>query len=209
MFTENTITIAARCSECAGVIETELSVFSLSGDGVKAACPHCGASALELKLSQDGKVRLSVPCVACPHPHPFTLSAQSMFTKDLFILQCSFTRLDICFMGKKELVHEALEKNGEELRAMMADEDSDGEPDREAVTQNMKLILSFIEECAKNGKLLCRCRDGKVVPGVEVEIGEDSVGLVCKECGRRKTISALDADALDELLDEGVILLDD
>lgn len=213
MFTENKITIAARCSECCSTIETELSVFSLSADGVHAVCPNCGKSSLDVRLSQDGKVRLSVPCVACPHPHPFTLSAKSMFTKELFILQCSFTRLDICFMGDEEKVHAALLENGEELRAMMAQEGGEdgfaGDEDAEAVLENMRLILSFIEECAKNGKILCRCRNMKPATGVDVEVGEDSVGVVCKECGRRTVLSALDPDELDRMMDIGAIVLDD
>ncbi len=210
MFTQNKINVAARCSRCCSVIETEISVFNLSGGKIKADCPNCGGSSLEITLSQDGKVRLSVPCVACPHPHPFTLSAESMFTKELFLLQCSMTKLDICFMGNKHKVNEELVKNGKELQAMMdeAAQFEEGELDEEALEQ-MKIILSFIDECAKKGDILCPCQKNKTAPGVELSMAEDSVTLTCRECGRNVTIDVYDTGFLDTLMDMGKIFLED
>ena len=210
MFTQNKITVAARCCECCAEIETEISVFNLSGGKIKADCPNCGKSTLEITLSQDGKVRLSVPCVACPHPHPFTLSAQTMFTKELFVLQCSFTKLDICFMGNKGKVREELVKNGKELQAMMEESAEYGEEgfDEEALEQ-MKLILNFIDECAQKGDILCPCRKNKTAPGVELSMAEDSVTLTCRECGRRVTIGVYDTGFFETLLDLGKIFLED
>jgi len=211
MFTQNKINVAARCSHCCSVIETEISVFNLSGGKIKADCPNCGKSSLEITLSQDGKVRLSVPCVACPHPHPFTLSAESMFTKELFLLQCSMTKLDICFMGDKHKVNEELIKNGKELQAMMdeaAQFEEGGEVDEEALEQ-MKIILSFIDECAKKGDILCPCQKNKTAPGVELSMAEDSVTLTCRECGRSITIDVYDTGFLDTLMDMGKIFLED
>jgi len=210
MFTQNKITVAARCCECCSEIETEISVFNLSGGKIKAECPECGKSVLEINLSQDGKVRLSVPCVACPHPHPFTLSAETMFTKELFILQCSFTKFDICFMGNKNKVKEALVKNGKELQEMLDEAAQYNEelPDDEALEQ-MKLILSFIDECAKKGDILCPCEKNRTAPGVELSMDEDSVTLRCRECGRSVTIDIYDTGFFDTLLDMGKIILED
>lgn len=210
MFTQNRITVAARCSTCCAEIETEISVFNLSGGKIRAICPNCGKSTLEITLSQDGKVRLSVPCVACPHPHPFTLSAETMFTKELFILQCSFTKFDICFMGNKNKVKEALIKNGKELQAMMdeASKYTDDDIDHEGVEQ-MKLILTFIDECAKKGDILCPCKNNKTAPGVELTMNDDSVTLTCRECGRSVTIGIYDTGFFETLLDLGKIPLED
>ncbi|MBR5309445.1 MAG: hypothetical protein IKU43_11795 [Clostridia bacterium] len=214
MFTQNRITVAARCCECCAEIETEISVFNLSGGKIRAVCPNCGKSALEITLSQDGKVRLSVPCVACPHPHPFTLSAETMFTKELFILQCSFTRLDICFMGQKNKVKEAMIKNGKELRTMMAlGEEDDASADEEILSAEMyeriKVVLTFIEECANNGNITCKCRNNKTAPGIEVQLENDAAVLVCKECGRSVRIGYNDTDLLDMYIDMGKIRIFD
>lgn len=210
MFTEKTITVAARCCECCNEIKTELSIFSLSGGKISAKCPNCGGSSLDISLSCDGKIRLSVPCVACPHPHPFTLSAESVFTKELFILQCSFTRLDICFIGNRKSVNEQLKKNGEELYEMMSDGeavDEDGNP--MATLEQMKVILQFIEDCAKNGKILCRCKNMKNATAVDMQVGNDFVSVTCRDCGRTAIIYADDTDFLDKLMDLGLIPLDD
>ena len=212
MFTQNKISIASRCPHCCSVIETEISVFNLSGGKISSKCPSCGKSTLDITLSQDGKVRLSVPCVACPHHHPFTLSAETMFTKELFILQCSFTKFDICFMGNKNKVNEAVIKNGKELQAMM-DEAAElaGEDevfDEEALAQ-MKLILSFIDECAKKGDILCPCQKNKTAPGVELTMHDDSVTLTCRDCGRNVTIDVYDTGFFDTMLEMGKIFLED
>lgn len=210
MFTQNTITVAARCAECCTAIQTEISVFNLSGGKIKAVCPNCGKCTLEINLSPDGKVRLSVPCVACPHPHPYTLSAETMFTKELFILQCSFTRLDICFMGSKDKVKEELAKNGKELEAMMAQTEGFEEDEYDkALLEQMRVILTFIEECAENGNILCRCRNMKTAPGVEMQLGEDSVKLTCRECGRSIVFHVDDYDFIEMQLELGKIALDD
>ncbi len=209
MFTQNKITVAARCNECCSEIETEISIFNLSDGKIQAVCPNCGMSALEISLSLDGKVRLSVPCVACPHPHPFTLSAETMFTKELFILQCSFTRLDICFIGNKDKVHEELKRNGEELRAMMMEAGGNDDEYNDAVLENLRIILTFIDECAKSGNILCRCKNMKTVPGIDIQIGEESVKLTCKECGRSLELSVYDDGLLDTFMDIGKIAIDD
>lgn len=211
MFTQNKISVAARCSHCCSVIETEISVFNLSGGKIAAKCPNCGNSSLEIVLSQDGKVRLSIPCVACPHPHPFTLSAETMFTKELFLLQCSFTKIDICFMGNKGKVNEELIKNGKELQAMMdeaAQFEEEDNFDEEAMEQ-MKLILSFIDECAKKGDILCPCQKNKTAPGVELAMNDDAVTLTCRECGRSISIDVYDTGFFDTLLEMGKIYLED
>lgn len=213
MFTQNKISVAARCMHCCSVIETEISVFNLSGGKITAKCPSCGNSTLEITLSQDGKVRLSVPCVACPHPHPFTLSAETMFTKELFILQCSFTKFDICFMGNKNKVNEALIKNGNELQSMLdeaAELSGEGEDDfGEAELEQMKLILSFIDECAKKGDILCPCQKNKTAPGVELTMKDDSVVLTCRECGRNVVIDVYETGFFDTMLEMGKIFLED
>ena len=213
MFTQNKISVAARCNYCCSVIETEISVFNLSGGKIQAKCPKCGKSMLEITLSQDGKVRLSVPCVACPHPHPFTLSAETMFTKELFLLQCSFTKLDICFIGNKGKVNEELIKNGKELQAMLDEASNlaseENSYDEETLEQ-MKLILSFIDECAKKGDIICPCQKNKTAPGVELTMGDDdSVTLTCRECGRKVTIDVYDTGFFETLLDMGKIFLED
>ena len=91
--------IASRCPECGAIIADRISIFSMSSGHHNIKCKICGKSTLTLALSADGKIRLSVPCLVCPHPHPFTLASTSFFNKELFILQCSYSGLDICFIG--------------------------------------------------------------------------------------------------------------
>ena len=81
MNTDKTTKIAFRCPYCGCVISANVNMFMLAG-GFKLECIECHKSALELSLSKDGKVRLLVPCLVCPHPHPYTLSKDVFFEKD-------------------------------------------------------------------------------------------------------------------------------
>ena len=54
-----------------------VGAFALTGDMFRLKCP-CGGSALEIQLGKE-KVRLVVPCVACPPPHHYNMSRQLFF----------------------------------------------------------------------------------------------------------------------------------
>lgn len=216
MFTQNKIYVATLCNECGAQIKQELSLFSLSGGKVSIKCPNCKKSSLGITRNADGKIRFDVPCVFCPHPHPYTVSEETIFTKDLFTLKCTFTQYDICFTGKQEKAEKALNDFSSDINRMMLEnmnssqnEDFDADDDFEDTSKQLEIILSFIDECAKNGDILCRCRDMKTAPGVEMQFLDEAIALVCRECGRRIEIPLFESDMIDNLLDAGKITLDD
>jgi hypothetical protein len=187
MNSDKTTTIAYRCPDCGREIKSEVNIFQLSGNNFYLEC-GCGKSKLNVSLSHDGKVRLLVPCLACPHAHPYTLSSSMFFSRELFILQCSFSGMDICFIGKPTKVEEALEKSSEELLDLM-----DSELDEQFGIENqsaMREALTAIEDLAKANEIHCLCSEKGEKPQVAVVIDYDQVILTCKNCNARLVIPA-------------------
>ena len=113
-------TIAYRCPVCGVAMIGEISIFALSGGEIKMRC-SCGESLLTVNyLKTRDTVALDVPCVACPNSHPYQVSASTFWSSDIFILQCSASGLDTCFIGEKENVIKAVEENTKELQKLMS-----------------------------------------------------------------------------------------
>ena len=113
--------IAYRCPVCGKGVVSAVGVFSLRADLLKLKC-ECGESELTMTETQDGKIRLTVPCLMCPKPHNFTVSRTLFFGNELFMLQCPYTDINICFFGSQEDVCAGLERTELELLNMLGEE---------------------------------------------------------------------------------------
>ena len=96
--TKQTI-VAYRCPHCGTGVLSAVGLFSLSADMIKLKC-ECGHSELTVVYTADKKVRLSVPCILCPKPHNFVVSQSIFFGKELFVLPCPYSDINICIMGE-------------------------------------------------------------------------------------------------------------
>ena len=77
-------TVAYRCPHCGAGVMSIVDPFALSADMVKLKC-DCGKSEMSVVYSNDGKVRLTVPCIFCPNPHSFVVNSSVFFGKELFV----------------------------------------------------------------------------------------------------------------------------
>jgi len=158
-------TVAYRCPHCGLAILAEVDPFILGKDMLRLKC-DCGESELMIVRSQDGKVRLTVPCILCPQSHNYTLSDSVFFDKELFTLACTYSGLDICFIGKKELVDESLRSSEQEILELLGDADLADIPrdsDRSAeffAEQVADVIAYMLAELAEEKKIHCRCPEG-------------------------------------------------
>ncbi len=186
--TDNTTVVACRCPECGAIIADRVNIFCLSGQTLIIKCKVCGKGYMTLSLSGDKKVRLSVPCLACPHPHPYTLSSTSFFNKDLFLLQCSYSGLDTCFIGTEEKVDEALRMNAMQLKEIYEANQRELEAENFLDAQVIEEVLGRIEELAITNKIRCNCENGE--PNLAIVVDYDKIRLSCKDCGCKETIYA-------------------
>lgn len=187
-------TVAYRCPHCGSGVLSAVSPFSIGADMIKLKC-DCGKSELAIVFGRDGKVKLSVPCMLCPKPHNFTVSNTLFFGRDVFLLPCPYSDINICFMGdtnkvkaelsKTELeLLDMLEKSGIEggFEALHAADDSELLPD----PQIYDIIMFVIRDLEAEGKIFCRCEKGE--GEYEAEVFDYGIKVTCKKCGASQMI---------------------
>ena len=191
LLTENSTKIAYRCPYCGCIISADVNMFMLSG-GFRAECIECHKSALEMSITKDMKVRLKVPCLVCPHTHPYTVSAQTFFSKDIFILSCSFSGLDICFIGDEDKIEEEIDRTESIIMDLLADNEDDEQAKKEsdmmvADTNVVREVLFALDTLVRDKKITCGKCGGHAV---KIVIDYDAVHVVCKVCGNEKVLPA-------------------
>ena len=156
-------TIAYRCPHCGGAIKSIVGVFALNAEMLKIKCP-CKKSEMTIKYSSDKKIRITVPCFVCRTDHTYTVSESVAFSGEMFYLNCRYSGVDICFMGKEDEVGEEIENTLNELAEMLGNEpeelfgeteEYDDVPD---ISEIAGIILT-IKELAADGKIKCHCTD--------------------------------------------------
>lgn len=142
--------IAFRCPECGKTIIAPLNLFSLSGEPLKLSC-ECGEYTLVMQVTDDRKIEVSVPCLACPKNHIYKLSSQLVFNRELFVLQCAYSGLDICFIGEKDKVDDALSKSEKELMALIdyMEQHSDEFEDADELDEELEKLIERSEPFGK------------------------------------------------------------
>ena len=162
-------TVAYRCPHCGCGVISVVDIFSLSADMIKLKC-SCGQSELEVINRPDGKVRLKVPCMLCSSGHMYTVSKNLFFGRDLFVLPCPCSDINICFMGDENKVKAELARTELELLQILEDNGIDsfaalhGEPGMLTDPQILEIVLFVIRDLDAEGKIYCRCRPA---PGSE------------------------------------------
>ena len=188
-------TVAYRCPHCGAGVMSLVDPFTLNADMVKLKC-DCKKSEMSVVYSNDGKVRLTVPCILCPKPHSFVVNSSVFFGKDLFVLPCPYSDINIAMMGetnnvKAELARtelellDMLEKSGlESFAEIRAEEEQDeflGDP------QIFDIIMFVINDLDAEGKIYCKCEE-KGEGDFEVEVLDDGIKVSCKKCGAYRII---------------------
>ncbi len=201
-------TVAYRCPECGASVMSLVGIFTLTADMIRLKCP-CGQSELEMIYTKDKKVRLNVPCFLCPTPHSYLISTQMFFDRDIFALPCSYSGVDICFIGKQKNVQEAMEASEKELMEMLGDTDFETLSKNRGTNlelsdpQVLDIVLYVVHELAEEGMIKCSCPDGGEY---DVDIYDDHLTVRCKQCGDKidiptnSIIAANDFLACEELV---------
>lgn len=186
-------TVAYRCPHCGAGVMSVVGIFNLSADMMKLKC-SCGHSEMTVVYNKDGRIRFTVPCILCPTPHNFTVSSSIFFGKDLFVLPCPYSDINICMMGdtnhvKAELSRteleliDMLEKSGLESFDELHSEQYLSDP------QVTEIVTYVIKELDEEGKIHCKCEDNKDSE-FDAEIRQDGIFVSCKRCGASRLIKA-------------------
>ncbi len=195
-------TVAYRCPHCGCGVISVVDIFSLSADMIKLKC-SCGQSELEVINRPDGKVRLKVPCMLCSSGHMYTVSKNLFFGRDLFVLPCPCSDINICFMGDENKVKAELARTELELLQILEDNGIDsfaalhGEPGMLTDPQILEIVLFVIRDLDAEGKIYCRCRPA---PGSEsaAEGGENTDNAHAKGENAHESESAAEGESTTE-----------
>ena len=192
-------TVAYRCPHCGAGVMSAVSLFALKGSMIRLKC-DCGKSEMEILPAADGKVRITAPCIICPKPHHFSVSEKIFFGKELFVLPCPYSDINICAMGEINHVKAELSRTELELLDLM---EKNGITSFEALhreaeqtvtdPQVLEIVLFVIRDLDEEGKIFCRC-EGEGCE-YDAEILPEGVRVSCRSCGASRVI------ATDSLLD--------
>lgn len=211
MFSLSADRIVLRCSnpDCPSYKERKQNEAEEKGkaDGEKTgARSNKELDIVYLKESADsGKVRLTVPCIFCGKPHTFTLNSSVFFGKDVFVLSCPYSAINICFIGEMNHVKAELARSELELLDMLEENgienfhDFASEENALPDPQIYEIVSFVINDLDAEGKLYCKCRpkgsdaepDGEKSDNgseYDAEITDEGVRVKCRKCGAEKLI---------------------
>ena len=207
-------TLAYRCPVCGKFIFGMVGLFTLTGDLIKLKC-DCGGSEATIVYTSERKLRITVPCLFCPAPHTYLLSSGAFFERELLALSCTYSGMDVCYIGQTDRVSAAAKDADEELLNLLEDagfddfasflagrnsvggEDNVDEEYRIDYAQIEEIVRYMLVELAEEGNLSCGCREGEVAR-YDFEFCGDTVRVFCHTCGYEVKIpmsSTLSANA--------------
>ena len=184
-------TVAYLCPSCGCSVTSVVDAFKLSADMVKLKCT-CGNSEMTIIKTNDGKVKISAPCVFCPNPHSFTVSKSILLNKDLFALPCPYSGVSVAAIGnmdhvKAELAHSELQIIDFLEKSGVTDIDTLSENEVFSDPQVMEIITYVIKELDDEGKIQCKCTDD-TERTFDIEMTDEGLLISCPVCGASKLI---------------------
>lgn len=198
--------IAYRCPDCGSAVVGLVGRFALSANMLRLRCSCGSESSLDISISGDNKIRLSVPCLFCRQNHSYVVSEGLFFEKDRFLLNCPYSGMDIAFIGDEDSVNQDITRTGEELAALLknleAEELSDIQPqdvnDAEvlpdpAVYDTLRFVVKDLEA---EGKLHCPCGEGPY----DIRFIDGGMQVWCETCGASYDFKATTPTIAEEYL---------
>lgn len=188
--------VAYICPHCGASVLSVVGVFALSGDLIKLKCT-CEHSEIVISYTNDDKIRLSVPCIVCPHPHNYVISKETFFSDDLFVFSCPYSGISICFIGDKDKVYDSLNEAIRELEQLMRDAglpdgafdsirsyNSQGEISDPQIHDIVHFMLCELDA---EHKIKCKCNEHEDSL-YDFDILDESIRIYCHNCNAEKNI---------------------
>lgn len=128
----------------------------------------------------------------CRKPHVFTVNKQIFYGRDLFVLPCPYSDINICFMGDSNHVKAELARSELELLDMLEQNGIesfsafDGDDEVLPDPQIFEIVMFVIHDLEAEGKISCRCPDGE--GDYDAEMTEDGIRVFCRKCGAEHTV---------------------
>ena len=199
--------IAYRCPECGVATVGLVGKFALKANMIRLKCSCEKSSALDINVANDGKIKLTVPCILCKQSHNYTVSEGIFFERDKFLLSCPYSGVDITVLGDENTVSEELARTEGELATLvkgfeaesiedlqpkdMTDEEILPDP---AIYDTIRFLIKDLEE---EGQLNCPCGANE---GYDLRFADGGIEVYCPRCGASKLLEVTSAGVCEEYL---------
>ena len=198
--------IAYRCASCGSAVIGTVGKFALSADMLRLKCGCDEPSILDIHITRDEKIKLSVPCLLCGESHTFVVSENILLERELSKLSCPYSGVDIAFIGDKETVDPELERTAKEISAIMAGLEAEDVSDLQpkemsedevlpdpSVYDTIRFVLKDLEA---EGNVKCPCGKG----GYDLRFSDEGIQAYCESCGATYTFRSVTPSACEEYL---------
>lgn len=197
--------IAYRCPDCGTTVLGFVGKFALSANMLRLKC-SCGKSNLDINITNDKKIRLSVPCVFCKTNHNYVVSQNIFFGRDIFLLACPYANMDICFIGEKASVDKEAERTAGELEKLLLELEAENLRDIQPQDENEEDVLPdptvydairfLVKTLEDEGKIDCPCHSNDY----ELRFCDTGIQVYCGKCGATHVFDVSSAAAAEEYL---------
>lgn len=198
--------IAYRCQKCGVPTVGMIGKFALHANMIRLRCTCGEESSLDINITGDKKIRLSVPCLFCRQNHNYVVSESIFFDKDRFLLNCPYTGMDISFIGDEDGVKKELERTELELTRLLASFEAEELSDIQPEDMNDEEILPdpavydtlrfLVKDLEAEGKIFCPCGNGSY----DLRFVDGGVEVYCERCGGSYKFSATTPAIAEEYL---------
>lgn len=198
--------IAYRCPTCGSAVFGFIGRFALSSGMVRLKC-SCGESHLDITPTNDKKLRLTVPCVFCKKNHSYTVSQSIFFERDIFLLNCPYSNMDIAFIGEKEKVEENADRTAKEIERLLLDLEAEELKEIQPEDVNDEDVLPdatvydalrfLVKDLEADGKVDCPCHKGEY----DLRFAPGGIQVFCPDCGAVHTFNLSGEHSHEEYMD--------
>lgn len=119
MLIDKKTAMAVRCPWCGSISINSVNPFEVPmGEGLTVEC-LCGQELFTLKKRKSGGYQLKISCIACDYEHIYKIGYRELWKTDLFILNCHYTNMEVCFLGRNAQVKEAIDRYEREMEEVI------------------------------------------------------------------------------------------
>jgi hypothetical protein len=164
----------------------------------------------------------------CSKPHQYVLSHAAFFDQSIYSIPCGMTGVDICFIGHKDEVLEALSDNEKQLLDMLkeagygddatiadllrdeSEDDDETYYDDVNFTDNhiYDMVLFVVRELEADDKIVCRCTERGETGEYDIVCDRDEIYVSCSRCGARREIRCNGSMSTQAFLDIDSLILE-
>ena len=197
--------IAYRCPDCGTTVVGFVGKFALSANMLRLKC-SCGKSNLDVTITNDKKIRLSVPCVFCKTNHNYVVSQNIFFGREIFLLACPYANMDIAFIGEKDAVDKEAERTAGELEKLLMSLEAESIRDIQPEDVNEEDVLPdptvydairfLVKTLEDEGKIDCPCHSNDY----ELRFCDTGIQVFCGKCGASHVFNVTSGSASEDYL---------